>query len=102
VQVKIPKRIKIAGHWVGVRRKRKVDKNEDSLGYAKYTHDEIELATSFLKKPIPESKCAEIFLHEIIHHVLDKYSVNMREKDVHLMSAGLFQVIRDNKLDFSK
>lgn len=98
-ELKIPRKIKVGPHVIKCTGKRKVAKDESSLGYARYCHDVIEYATTYEGKDMQESKVTEIFLHELIHQIDDKYSINMNERQTHLMSAGLLQVIRDNKLD---
>jgi hypothetical protein len=45
---------------------------------------------------------AEVFLHETIHMIGQIYGIPLNEKTVRQTSGALFQVIRDNRLDFIK
>jgi hypothetical protein len=72
------------------------------LGLADYTHDEISLVKTYQGKKLKESKRAEIFLHEIFHQISDKYGLELNEKLTKPLAMGLFQVLRDNDLDFRK
>lgn len=102
--MKIPKQIKVAGHSILIRRKPKAseEKYRCMLGLAYLPTNRIEVFTTYDGSgPLPEEKQAEVFLHEVIHHIDDKYSIDLKEKQVRQLSAGLFQVMRDNKLNFS-
>ena len=54
----------------------------------------IHLATQ-----IPSTRKAETLLHELLHAIYYEYGVNHaddEEATVHILSAGLFQVFKDN------
>lgn len=47
-----------------------------------------------------EENEAEVFLHEVLHSIDGAFDIGLDESQVHLLSVGLFTVIRDNDLDF--
>jgi hypothetical protein len=50
----------------------------------------------------PEDKVSEAFLHEIIEALNDLLELKLKHRVRTALSEGLFQIIRDNKLDFVK
>jgi len=108
--MKIPKRIKIAGHDVTCKsvhtlshKTRKwVPKEWGSCwGSSCNQTNEILLAKSKLGIPLDEAHRASTFLHEILHQIDYKYGLGLGEKRVGKIETALFQVLRDNHLDFS-
>lgn len=98
--MKIPTKIKVAGHSVAIKQSKVFTKNPSLLGLAYMPGNKIDLFTTFEKEELPETTKSEIFLHEILHQVSDKYAIRLRENQVKQLAGGLFQVIRDNKLNF--
>jgi len=104
--MKIPKRIKIAGHVVTVKMMRNaIEKGggKITVGLACYHENQIRLATHYAenKTRADRQNIEENFCHEVLHHICSKYGVAMKERDVNTLAAGLYQVLKDNKLDFS-
>jgi hypothetical protein len=101
--MKIPRTLKICGHVVKVRIVKNIKgQMAGSLGYADLNHNEIVLRKEYEGKPLEESMRAEVFLHETIHMIGQIYGIPLNEKTVRQTSGALFQVIRDNRLDFIK
>lgn len=99
--MKIPRTLKICGHVVKVRIVKTIKgPMAGNLGYADLNHNEIVLCKEYEGKPLEESMRAEVFLHETIHMIGQIYGIPLNEKTVRQSSGALFQVIRDNKLDF--
>ena len=101
--MEIPEKIKVAGHWVEVKRDYKYKERGDLLGQAKYSGNTITLIErrEGTVDEVAESSEAENFLHEMFHHVNCKYNNNdLKEEQVGRLAVGLFQVLRDNKLKF--
>lgn len=98
--MKIPNRIKVAGHLILIKKSKMFKASPGVLGLAYMPGNQIHLSNTFDGESLPEATKSEVFLHEIIHHISDKYYVGLREKQVGQLASGLFQVIRDNKLDF--
>lgn len=102
--MKIPRSVKIAGHKIKVRIVKNIAEPslKDALGYADLNHNLIVLRTMFDGQHLDESTRAEVFLHELIHMSEQIYGLqHLQEKEVRQLGAALFQIIRDNKLDFN-
>ena len=100
--MKIPKKIKIGGHMVTIRKMRQLQEPE-TIGQAFNSEDRIDLATHSEGKPISEAMRAVVLLHEIVHHINWVYcGARLSEEDIQAIGEGLLQVLRDNNLDFSK
>jgi hypothetical protein len=99
--MKIPSQVKIGGHTVGVEFSKTLGGGK-YLGMAELSLKKIRLATSFDGKFLPESQKAQTFLHEILHHASSVCGADLSERNVRCLSESLFQVIRDNDLDFRK
>jgi hypothetical protein len=103
--LKIPKTIKIGGHTIKVRvfRKPVEEGNRTYAGLACHNDNEIRIATHYGDNGrASETNIEETFCHEIVHSICEKYGVPMNEGRVKTFSAGLYQVLKDNRLDFSK
>jgi len=100
--MKIPKRVKIAGHNIRIRH-RKILKlhGDECYGLTWNAANLIELAEKTKQGRVPKSRKEETLLHEIIHTIADKYGLDMGEKIVKRLAGALYQTLRDNKLDFS-
>ena len=101
VVVKIPKTIKVAGHTVKILNNYKFHERRDVDGHSNLSDNYMILGDDVKS----ESERAMIFLHEICHFVLYRYlgdSSFLSERDIQSLTEGIFQVLRDNKLDFSK
>lgn len=108
--MKIPKRIKIAGHNVVCRSVRTLSHKTrnwvpkewgDCWGSSCNQTNEILIARFKRGMPINEAHRSSTLLHEILHQIDYKYCLELGEKRIGKIEAALFQVLRDNKLDFS-
>lgn len=85
-----PKKLKIGGHIYKVKLVDPEEIGEDcgecdrSLGIIK------------INNSMPSSQLYETLLHEVIHAI----HATLREEEVDMLSALLYQVIKDNKLVF--
>ena len=101
--MKIPNKLKIGGHIVKVLKDYKFIERSDIVGQAIYCQNEIRLCSQTEMGPIAEGVVAANFLHEIFHHVCERYNgEQLPEEVVVRVSEGLFQVLRDNKLRFDE
>jgi hypothetical protein len=98
----IPDKINIAGHEIKVEMKEflKDDENKDLMGYAYLIEDRIELAKTCNGGVMSMDNVSQIFLHEIIHQVCDKFEIDMNEDQVTTLASGLYHTIKDNLLCF--
>lgn len=92
------------GHDVEVLYPHVFVERDDCHGLASPDSDKILLAEQNNGEPLKEAQIAENFLHEIGHHISWIVTGNMRlgeDEPKHAMIFRLlFQIIRDNDLDF--
>lgn len=94
--MKIKNSLKILGHNYEVRVTREARLANSTSGTQCGNLLRIELS------PIePESRTAETFLHEIFEALNCHLELDLQHHTISSLSEGLFQVLRDNKLDFS-
>jgi len=98
--MKIPNKIKIGGHFVNVNKVDDMPKMNGNMGSSWNSYNSIRVNTNY-----PESQQAVTLLHELLHHILQNLGHASKEgihteTNVEAISQALFQVLRDNKLDF--
>jgi predicted SprT family Zn-dependent metalloprotease len=102
--MKIPKKIKVAGHWIDVKFPHVFTERGDIKGLAGLNVNKIYLEEKCNGEAYPESRVAEVFLHEMLHFVLQASTgqgMLGEDEGMHTVFASvLFQVLRDNKLNF--
>ncbi len=100
--MKIPKRIKIGGHWVDIILEDDVIRDGDRklLGKADYNHKKIYLALNEGGRRLKKSALGDVFLHELIHFVDSNASAGLDEKQIEQISIDLYAVLHNNKLRF--
>ncbi len=105
--MKIPKKLKIGGHWYTVKypyeftERGDIDGQQDSDALLIKVSDK----DSWSHQNRPKSRVAVVFLHEILH-ACDSFSGHKIFKDkegaIEAFGEILFQVLRDNKLHFEE
>lgn len=95
--MKIPEKLKVIGHTYEIRMT-----NEARLGMSSPGTQCCNLLRIELSPTEPESRTAEIFLHEIFEAINGHLELNLEHPQITSLSEGLFQVLRDNELDFSE
>jgi hypothetical protein len=101
--MKIPDRIKIAGHWIDIRvTDTCILDNNFVAGVSIGGAGIIELSRLTTDKRFrTESDLATTFLHEILHHITYRYlETSLADTAIDQLAEGLFQVLRDNHLHF--
>ena len=100
--MKIPKFVNIAGHKIGITIKQVLYDSEENqcAGLAFPAEGRIEVAKTCNGSKMSDDEKNEAFLHEIIHHISLKYSINLKESQVISLGVGMYQVLKDNKLSF--
>ena len=93
--MKIPESVKIGGHNIPIRIENTVTL-DDPGAYNTY-HGIIRIRKEV---DIREDIIAETFMHEIIETIKSLNNLGLNHTDLTVISEGLFQVIRDNGLDF--
>lgn len=101
--MKLPEEIKVAGFTYKVKYPYRFKETAD-LGQADYLQKEIRLTdVDKAGMKIPDDVVLEVFLHEVFHAVSYEYvNTNLKEDDIVLLSNGLYQVLKDNKLYFGE
>lgn len=107
--MKIPSKIKIGPYKIEIVYPYKFVETDNKTGVASFQDTKILLSNNFCGIERTEQSVDVTFLHEIIHWVLYVYcgkalcsGEENEEQIVNGLALGLLQVIRDNKLDFSK
>lgn len=98
--MRIPKQLKVGGHWYKIIYPYSFRERTDRMGHCDYAMQEIVISESDNNGvKVPQSKTKETFLHEILHAVDWVYNADsLKEEDIDRMAEGLYQVLSDNKL----
>ena len=96
--MKIPSKIKVAGHYYKVKWDSKGLSEKHLIGSGNNDFKEIRLCKYYKsKRARAKSEIEETFMHEILH-TIDKHYNNdsLPEKVIDRLSNGLYQVLKDN------
>jgi len=92
-----PDEIKLGGHAI------KVELVDTAHITGKGSFNNYHNLIRLEKEPdTPEDNVSECFLHEILEAIKYKNNLDLDHKDLTVISETLFQVLRDNKLDFAE
>ena len=95
--MKIPDKIKVAGHYYKVKWNDKWLTDNGYVGYSFHNKLLIFLCKIFRGDKLSKSIIEETLLHEIVHCVDANYNNHsLSEETVNRLSEGLYQVLRDN------
>jgi len=96
--MKIPNKIKVAGHWYKIKWDDKGLAKEYLIGQTNNDFKEIRICRHFKsKRARAKSEIEETLMHEILHAVDKNYNdASLSEKEVNRLSQGLYQVLKDN------
>ncbi|MCK4339962.1 MAG: hypothetical protein KAW87_08260 [Candidatus Cloacimonetes bacterium] len=96
--MKIPNKIKVAGHYYKVKFDDKGLAKEHLIGQTNNDFKEIRLCKHYKsKRARARSEIEETFMHEMLHTVDKNYNnASLTEKAVDRLSQGLYQVLHDN------
>jgi hypothetical protein len=99
--MKIPRKLNISGQTVKVIQRKHLNKKvKHQIGRATYTENTIELSRKCDDQKVEHQYMACTLLHEIIHHLDDKMIIGLKEAQVDRLAVGIYQVLKDNKLQF--
>jgi hypothetical protein len=99
--MKIPNSINIMGHNVKVKQKKYIDsKTKSQIGRAIYTENLILLSRHCHDCNVDSQYMACTLIHEILHHLDDRLTLGLKEVQVDRLAVGIYQVLKDNKLQF--
>lgn len=100
--MEIPKRFKLMGQVITVHDAPRMDFDENASGMAHYRTMRIRLQTHCMEHPLLDSDREKIFLHEVIHHILnvmEEDKLNNNEKFVNMFAGFLHQVLTTMEYD---
>lgn len=96
--MKIPKKIKVAGHIYKVKWDDRGLVKERLIGSTNNDFKEIRLCKHYKsKRARVKSEIEETFIHEVLHAIDKNYNnSSLTEKALNRLSQGLYQVFKDN------
>jgi len=95
--MKIPEKIKVAGHTYKVIWDDEYLSNQDYLGLAVHRELLIYLCKTFKGSNLPKSLIEQNCIHEILHCIDTVYNNHeLSENQVDRLAEGLYQVLKDN------
>jgi hypothetical protein len=104
--LKIPEMVKVGGFDWSVKRDENVAIEGNCFGSTHY-----KTQTIFIEPSSTQQKAEQCLLHELIHVVfwqsginqrIDKVDNKLEEEITVALAHGLYQVLKDNNLDFSR
>lgn len=97
-KIKIPKKIKVAGHIYKIKFDDKGLTKEHLIGQTNNDFKEIRICKHYKsKRARAKSEIEETLMHEIVHAVDKNYNnSSLSEKEINRLSQGLYQVLKDN------
>ena len=95
--MKIPDKIRVAGHTYKIVWDDKYLTNEGYVGLSVHNKLLIYLCKKYRGEKLSKSIIEETFLHEILHTIDANYNNHsLNEETVDRLSEGLYQVLKDN------
>lgn len=94
--MKIPDKIKIGGIEYKIEFTKEIDDSihkSEYIGRVLFRKNKILILDSY-----PIEKKFRVMLHEIIHVLDEDFKMEMSEENLCRLEAGLYQVLKDNKL----
>lgn len=93
--MKIPKKIKICGHWFDIKQIKDRDMKDGggppASSYSRNNRIWIDLRQA-------PSRIESCLIHEIIEMLNYDYQWNLEHKTISQIESGIYQVLKDNKL----
>ena len=95
--MKIPKKIKVAGHNYKVKWEDKRLNKEGLLGQINHIKNTISICKKFHNEMRAKTEIERTLIHEIIHAIDANYNdYGLKDKTVDRLAVGLHQVLKDN------
>ena len=95
--MKIPNKIKVAGHLYRIKYDDKRLSKENIVAEVNHDKNEIALCEYYHTTKRAKSEIEESLLHEILHIIDTNYNDHsLKEKQVKRLAIGLHQVLKDN------
>ncbi len=93
--MKIPKKLKVAGVTYRVKVLESGEVAPNTFEYGSANHADCLIV---LNSTTPQDVQEETLFHEAVHCVNERFGVALEEAQVKALSAGLYQILKDNKL----
>lgn len=95
--MKIPNKLRVAGHDYKVLFDDKYLNKQDLFGQCDFVSQKIRLAKHACKKLRAKSDISRTFVHEMLHAIDGHYNnYELSEKVIGRISNGIYQVLADN------
>ncbi|SHH54639.1 hypothetical protein SAMN02745135_01154 [Caloranaerobacter azorensis DSM 13643] len=94
--MRIPEKIKIGGHTYICKFDDKLSRDTSANGMSCGNSLEIIIDSS-----LPEENQESVLLHEILEQINFRYELNLEHEKITILESALYQVLKDNKLNFS-
>ena len=96
--MKIPEQLKIGGHWYEI----KFNENrENETGNEHPASSYSRVNKIWIDKNQTISRQESCLLHEIIEMLNYEFQLGLEHKVISQLDSGLYQVLKDNKLNFT-
>lgn len=94
----IPSKVNVAGIEYDILEFEEIDDDPGTLGTCLYQKSLIKI-----KNNISINRKEQTFVHELLHAIINESGYNEQDEDlVNRVSIVLYQVLKDNKLHFTK
>ncbi|MEC1714749.1 hypothetical protein [Schinkia azotoformans] len=94
----IPRKVNVAGIYYQVLSVPEIDDDPNTMGTCLYHKSIIKL-----KEGLSNEKKEQTFVHELLHACFNEAGFSEQDEDViNRVGIVLYQVLKDNKIDFSK
>ena len=92
LKVKIPQRIKVAGHWLEIQLEEGLSYRHKKLGQC-----DIENLVIYIEKSIPPSLQSHTLVHELLHAISDQFvgANAFSEETVGQLATGVWTMLSD-------
>ncbi len=90
--MKIPKKIKVGGHWLRIKYSDETDGFTGSGLRAGWKNIIV------LQKEMAQSKREGVLFHELMHEIAWQMGMDLSEEAVSVISEMMYQILKDNKL----
>ena len=97
MKIRIPNKIKVGGHWIGIFYEKKLFDNHGKYGQSRFPENEIALQD----RDMVNSRKSQTLIHELLHFVDFVYNnCNLEENTVNALATGIHALLVDLGVEF--